>query len=148
MLTSTGTFSGSGARTRRGKRSRRQQGGARPRVSTRSCPRTWVTSSRRARMRWCTSLPTKKGRPILLYRSALHAPGAIDPNTYTRYVIQQTERAIAQYDIGRTTESIVVVDRIGSGLKNQDPALLRVLIPVILNHYPYQVGAVYVAPTS
>ena len=92
--------------------------------------------------------PDKKGRPILLYRSALHAPGAIDPNTYTRYVIQQTERAIAQYDIGRTTESIVVVDRIGSGLKNQDPALLRLLIPVILNHYPYQVGAVYVAPTS
>jgi hypothetical protein len=90
----------------------------------------------------------KKGRPILLYRSALHTPNKIDPELYTRYVIQQTERAIEQYGIGTTAESIVLVDRIGSGLKNQDPALLRVLIPVILNHYPYSVGAVYVAPTS
>jgi hypothetical protein len=92
--------------------------------------------------------PDKKGRPMLLYRSALHKPGDIDPEVYTRYVIQQTERAMVQYGIGRKTESVVIVDRIGSGLKNQDPALLRVLIPVILNHYPYMVGAVYVAPTS
>ena len=153
----------------------------------------------------------KKGRPILLYRSALHTPNKIDPVRYTRYVIQQvrlpecrclqpdntfyrkrthsivsdafyrkrrqramtacylhgvsilgrrqtraltcerhwqTERAIEQYGIGTAAESVVLVDRIGSGLKNQDPALLRVLIPVILNHYPYTVGAVYVAPTS
>ena len=52
------------------------------------------------------------------------------------------------YRVGTQVESTVVVDRIGSGLKNQDPALLRILIPVILNHYPYQVGCVYVAPTS
>jgi len=90
----------------------------------------------------------KNGRPILLYRSALHIPGKIDPVMYTRYVTQQTERAVAQYGLGSTAESCVLVDRIGSGLKNQDPALLRVLIPVILNHYPYQVGRVYVAPTS
>jgi hypothetical protein len=31
----------------------------------------------------------KKGRPILLYRSALHTPNKIDPVRYTRYVIQQ-----------------------------------------------------------
>ena len=42
----------------------------------------------------------------------------------------------------------MLVDRIGSGLKNQDPALLRVLIPVLLNHYPYMTGAVYIAPSS
>ncbi len=68
--------------------------------------------------------------------------------TLTCESLWQTERAIEQYGIGTTAESVVLVDRIGSGLKNQDPALLRVLIPVILNHYPYTVGAVYVAPTS
>ena len=92
--------------------------------------------------------PDKLGRPVLLYRSALHTPGRIDPQRYTRYVIQQTERARLQYGLGTEVQSIVVVDRIGSGLKNQDPALLRVLLPVIVEHYPEYVGSVYVAPIS
>ena len=33
----------------------------------------------------------------------------------------------------------MIVDRVGSGLKNQDLPLLRELVPVILNHYPYTV---------
>jgi len=89
-----------------------------------------------------------RDRPILLYRSALHDPRRLDPVRFTRYVTQQTERAMVQYKLGRERECIVLVDRIGSGLKNQDPALLRELVPVILNHYPYLVGAVYVAPIS
>ena len=38
-----------------------------------------------------------EGRPVLLYRSALHTPGRIDPQRFTRYVIQQTERARLHY---------------------------------------------------
>jgi hypothetical protein len=92
--------------------------------------------------------PDKLGRPVLLYRSALHKPGKIDPQRFTRYVIQQTERARLQYGLGTEVQSIVIVDRIGSGLKNQDPALLKVLLPVIVDHYPEYVGFVYVAPIS
>ena len=92
--------------------------------------------------------PDKLGRPVLLYRSALHKPGQIDPQRFTRYVIQQTERARLQYGLGTEVQSIVIVDRIGSGLKNQDPALLKVLLPVIVDHYPEVVGYVYVAPIS
>ncbi len=92
--------------------------------------------------------PDKLGRPVLLYRSALHKPGQIDPQRFTRYVIQQTERARLQYGLGTEVQSIVIVDRIGSGLKNQDPALLKVLLPVIVEHYPEVVGYVYVAPIS
>jgi hypothetical protein len=92
--------------------------------------------------------PDKLGRPVLLYRSALHKPGKIDPQRFTRYVIQQTERARLQYRLGTEVQSIVIVDRIGSGLKNQDPALLKVLLPVIVEHYPEYVGFVYVAPIS
>eukprot|EP00288_Rhodomonas_lens_P012558 CAMPEP_0177708658 /NCGR_PEP_ID=MMETSP0484_2-20121128/10394_1 /TAXON_ID=354590 /ORGANISM="Rhodomonas lens, Strain RHODO" /LENGTH=782 /DNA_ID=CAMNT_0019220237 /DNA_START=11 /DNA_END=2359 /DNA_ORIENTATION=- len=87
-------------------------------------------------------------RPILLYRSALHDPKRLDPARFARYVTQQTERAIVQYKLGKERECMVLVDRIGSGLKNQDPALLNELVPVILNHYPYVVGQVYVAPVS
>jgi len=92
--------------------------------------------------------PDSKGRPILLYRSALHTPGRVDPVLFCRYITQQTEKAIMQYKLGTEVESCVLVDRIGSGLKNQDPALLRELVPIILNHYPYQVGKVYIAPIS
>ena len=92
--------------------------------------------------------PDKQGRPILLYRSALHQPGRISPERFTRYVIQQTEKARIQYRLGIEVQSIVIVDRIGSGLKNQDPALLKVLLPVIVDHYPEYVGLAYVAPIS
>jgi len=92
--------------------------------------------------------PDSNGRPILLYRSALHTPGRVDPVLFCRYITQQTEKAILQYKLGTEVESCVLVDRIGSGLKNQDPALLRELVPIILNHYPYQVGKVYIAPIS
>jgi len=92
--------------------------------------------------------PDMRGRPILLYRSSLHKPGKIDPVAFTRYVTRETERATKMYKLGRETESAVIVDRVGSGLKNQDLPLLRELLPVILNHYPYTVGAVYVAPVN
>ena len=92
--------------------------------------------------------PDKLGRPVLLYRSALHVPGKIDPKRFTRYVIQQTEKARLQYRLGVEVQSVVVVDRVGSGLKNQDPALLKVLLPVIVDHYPEYVGFAYVAPIS
>jgi len=92
--------------------------------------------------------PDQRGRPVLLYRSALHKPGRIDPKTFTRFVTRETERAIKMYKLGRETESAVIVDRVGSGLKNQDIPLLQEILPVILNHYPYTVGAVYIAPVN
>lgn len=92
--------------------------------------------------------PDKLGRPILLYRSAYHWPGVQDPKEYTRYILYQTEKTRIRNGLGVDRQSCVIVERIGSGHKNQDPALLKVLLPTVLNHYPMYIGDVYIAPIS
>jgi len=92
--------------------------------------------------------PDKLGRPILLYRSAFHWPGVQDPKEYTRYILYQTEKTRIRNGLGVDRQSCVIVERIGSGHKNQDPALLKVLLPTVLNHYPMYIGDVYIAPIS
>lgn len=70
--------------------------------------------------------PDKTGRPILLYRAAEHWPGVQDPKEYTRYILYQTEKTRLRIGLGIDRQSCVLVDRVGSGRKNQDPALLQV----------------------
>jgi hypothetical protein len=70
--------------------------------------------------------PDKLGRPILLYRAACHIPNVQDPYEYTRYILYQTEKTRMRTGLGKDCQACVIVDRIGSGVKNQDPALLKV----------------------
>ena len=43
---------------------------------------------------------------------------------------------------------VLLVDRVGSGLGNQDPTIVRALAPIIQEHYPQLLGKVYVAPVN
>ena len=85
---------------------------------------------------------------VLVYRAAAHTPGRIDPEVYLRYVIKTVEQGRKDFGLGRSCQAAVVVDRIGSGLKNQDPALLRVLLPAFTTHFPGIVGNIYIAPVN
>jgi hypothetical protein len=92
--------------------------------------------------------PDRLGRPVVVYRSALHVPGKIDHDDYARRVVRVVEAARRRYGLGTRTQACLVVDRVGSGLGNQDPGLLRVLVPLLRRHYPGLVGALYVAPVN
>ncbi len=87
-------------------------------------------------------------RPIVVYRSCLHTPGRVDPEQYNRYVIKTLEQGRVDYGLGYKCQAAVVVDRVGSGLKNQDPALLRVLLPCFTTHFPGVIGNIYIAPVN
>jgi hypothetical protein len=87
-------------------------------------------------------------RPIVVYRSCLHTPGRVDPEQYNRYVIKTLEQGRVDYGLGYKVQAAVVVDRVGSGLKNQDPALLRVLLPCFTTHFPGVIGNIYIAPVN
>jgi len=94
-----------------------------------------------------TGLDNQK-RPIVVYRSCLHTPGRVDPEQYNRYVIKTLEQGRVDYGLGYKCQAAVVVDRVGSGLKNQDPALLRVLLPCFTTHFPGVIGNIYIAPVN
>lgn len=61
----------------------------------------------------------KDDRPVLVYRACAHTPGRVDPDKYNRYVIKTLEYGVRKYGVGKTRQVAVVVDRVGSGLKNQ-----------------------------
>ena len=63
------------------------------------------------------------GRPVLVYRACAHTPGRVDPDKYNRYVIKTLEYGVKKYGVGKTRQVAVVVDRVGSGLKNQVMAM-------------------------
>ena len=92
--------------------------------------------------------PDSQGRPVVLYRAGLHVPGRVSSRDYTRGVIRLIEQARRRYSLGVRSQACVLVDRVGSGLANQDPGLLRDMLPVFQRHYPGLVGAVYIAPIN
>jgi hypothetical protein len=92
--------------------------------------------------------PDNLGRPVVVYRSALHTPGKIDNKLFARYAIQLLEKGRAEYGLGMTTESCIIVDRVGSGKKNQDIALVQELVPTMQTHYPGTVGVILIAPIN
>lgn len=62
--------------------------------------------------------------------------------------MQLVENGRKEYDLGNTREVCILVDRVGSGKKNQDIGLLRELLPILQTHYPQTVGAIYIAPIN
>uniref|UniRef100_A0A7S0UCZ2 CRAL-TRIO domain-containing protein n=2 Tax=Hemiselmis andersenii TaxID=464988 RepID=A0A7S0UCZ2_HEMAN len=87
----------------------------------------------------------ESGRPTLLYRSAVHHPSDIPTDRWVRFFVHQCEWARVHYP---NDQVLVLVDRVGSGLSNQDPTVLRALAPVIVDHYPDTIGRVLIAPVN
>jgi hypothetical protein len=92
--------------------------------------------------------PDRSGCPVVVYRSALHTPGRVDPKEFTRFVCQVVEKGTRDYGIGKTCQGSFIVDRIGSGAKNQDVPLLRELLPTLQKHYPQTISKIYIAPIN
>lgn len=90
----------------------------------------------------------KEGRPTLVLRSIHHHPGALDPDKFLRYVLYLMEKGRARFGVGTTTQMNLLVDRVGAGMKNQDPSLLSSLLPVFRDAYPDILYRCYVAPSS
>lgn len=42
----------------------------------------------------------------------------------------------------------LLVDRVGSGLRNQEPGLVRAVVPVLQEHYPEMLSVAHVAPVN
>eukprot|EP00904_Undaria_pinnatifida_P011467 jgi/Undpi1/7450/HiC_scaffold_22.g09923.m1 len=76
------------------------------------------------------------GRPTMALRSIAHLPGRIDSDEFQRYFLYLLE------------QMNIVVDRVGAGVKNQDPRLLSTMLPVFRDAYPDIIYRCYVAPTS
>jgi len=91
------------------------------------------------------SLLDGSGNPCLLYRSAAHVPLGRPTDEWLRFFVHLCEWARRKHP---TKQVVILVDRVGSGLSNQDPTVLRELVPVIQNHYPQLVGRVCIAPVN
>jgi len=63
-------------------------------------------------------------------------------------VIQKLEEGREKFGIGLETKVSVLVDRVGSGIKNQDPLLAREIIPVLRELYPELLAGVWIAPVN
>jgi hypothetical protein len=87
----------------------------------------------------------KTGMVCLLYRSAIHTPQQIPQDQWVRFFVHQCEWARVHHP---DRQVLVLVDRVGSGLSNQDPTVLRELAPIIMNHYPDTIGKVLIAPVN
>lgn len=83
--------------------------------------------------------------PVLLYRSAKHVPLDIPTERWLRFFVRQCEHARLTHP---QKQVAILVDRVGSGRKNQDPTVLRALSPIIADHYPLLIGRVYIAPVN
>ena len=115
------------------------------------------------------------GASLLILRPGRHRVGGvegggIDADTWLRLIAWHGERATstwaappdggdgggaegaegaggAEGAAGRGCVALIV-DRTGSGLRNQDPALLRALLPPLTKHFPYALHRAYVAPVN
>ena len=106
------------------------------------------------------------GASLLILRPGRHRVGGvegggIDADTWLRLIAWHGERATATWAAppgggdgggaegaaGRGCVALIV-DRTGSGLRNQDPTLLRALLPPLTRHFPYALHRAYVAPVN
>ena len=88
-------------------------------------------------------------------RPGRHNVGAIDSDTWLKLIAWHGERATttwareaAERGDGGTAGVALIVDRRCSGLRNQDPALLRALLPALTKNFPYSLHTAYVAPIN
>ena len=114
------------------------------------------------------------GASLLILRPGRHRVGGIegggiDPDTWLKVISWHGERATttwAALPVGDAGDGggaegaggassaagrgciALIIDRTGSGLRNQDPTLIRALLPPLTKHFPYALHRAYVAPVN
>ena len=94
------------------------------------------------------------GAALLVLRPARHRVGAVDRDAWLRLIAWHGDRATSAWarDGDADAEALgkvsIIVDRTGSGLRNQDPVLLRYLIPPLIKNFPFALHRAYVAPVN
>ncbi|CAN0412974.1 unnamed protein product [Ectocarpus fasciculatus] len=72
----------------------------------------------------------------MVLRSIAHHPGAIDSDEFQRYFLFLLEQGRQLWGLGAVQQLNIIVDRVGAGIKNQDPRLLQSMLPVFRDAYP------------
>ncbi|CAN0531839.1 unnamed protein product [Ectocarpus sp. 8 AP-2014] len=75
----------------------------------------------------------------MVLRSIAHNPGAIDSEEFQRYflfLLEQVRKTKILWGLGAVQQLNIIVDRVGAGIKNQDPLLLQSMLPVFRDAYP------------
>jgi hypothetical protein len=88
------------------------------------------------------------GNPILVFRTAQHEPGAVSPSDFTRHVLSLLEKGRRDFGLGHSCQVTLLVDRVDSGLRNQEPSLVGEIVPLLQAHYPNTLSVAHVAPVN
>lgn len=97
---------------------------------------------------------TDEGASLLILRPARYKLGTIPKEDWLRLVAWQGSRATSEWPCDRDAHKpghgtvAIIVDRTGSGVRNQDPRLLRFLLPPLIKHYPSSLQRAYVGPVN
>ena len=92
------------------------------------------------------------GSSVVILRPYRHRIGAIDAGSWLRLIAWHGERATSTWASGSTGDGrgcvSLIIDRTGASLRNQDPFLLKELLPPLARHYPHALHKAYVSPTN
>jgi hypothetical protein len=90
----------------------------------------------------------REGDPVLLFRTALHRPGALPTAEYVRFMTYVLETGRSRYGLGKGKRLTLLVDRKDAGMRQQDPFLVMEVVPLLQAHYPGCLKVVFVAPVN
>merc|ERR1719409_1306025 len=85
---------------------------------------------------------TEEGASLLILRPARYKLGAVAREDWLRLIAWHGARATSEWPSDADTDKpghgavAIIVDRTCSGVRNQDPRLLRFLLPPLIRHYP------------
>ena len=97
---------------------------------------------------------TKEGASLLLLRPARYKLGTVEKEDWLRPIAWHGARATSEWPSDADTDKpghgavAIIVDRTCSGVRNQDPRLLRFLLPPLIRHYPASLHRAYVGPVN
>ena len=97
---------------------------------------------------------TKEGASLLLLRPARYKLGTVEKEDWLRLIAWHGARATSEWPSDNDTDKpghgavAIIVDRTCSGVRNQDPRLLRFLLPPLIRHYPASLHKAYVGPVN
>ncbi|CAM9280692.1 unnamed protein product [Chrysoparadoxa australica] len=108
--------------------------------------RDWGSFSGADMMFWLGK--DREGIPTLMMRTAEHTPGAAEAHEFEEYFTYLMEQARHEVGVGKELQINLVLDRKGVAFKNQDPGLLRKVLPLVNKAYPEILNMCFVAPSN
>ena len=97
---------------------------------------------------------TEEGASLLILRPARYKLGTVAREDWLRLIAWHGARATSEWPSDNDTDKAghgavaIIVDRTCSGVRNQDPRLLRFLLPPLIRHYPASLHRAYVGPVN